>query len=65
MANREGENGRKRVVFLQPTGSEIPNGGSDKPSDKHGLLEDDRERQGDLQQRNVGVGWDEEDIGFL
>lgn len=65
LPTREGENGRKRVVFLQPSGSEIPDRRENKPSDKHRLLEDDRERQGDLQQRNVRVGWDEEDVGFL
>lgn len=65
MMIREGENGGKRVVFFQPPGSKIPNGCKNKPSNEHWLLEDDRERQGDLQQCHIGVGWDEEDLSFL
>ena len=53
------------MVLLQPQGPEIPDRGANEPSHEHGVLEDHRERQGDLQQCDIGVGWDEEDFGVL
>lgn len=62
---REGKDGREGVVFLQPAGSEVSDRSADEPGDEHGILEDDRKRQGDIQQRNLGVGGNEENLGVL
>lgn len=63
--SRKGKDGREGVVFLQPEGPEIPDGGENKPSNEHRVLEDYRERQRDLQQCDVRAYWDEEDFGIL
>lgn len=61
----KGKDGREGMVFFQPPGPEIPDRSKNKPSYEHRVLEDYWERQGDLQQCNLRVGWDEEDVGFL
>lgn len=60
---REGENGRKRVVFFLCKGQEIPNWAEDKQSNRSRVLESHRERQRDLQ-RKIPC-WHEENLGFL
>ena len=53
------------MVFLQLEGQKVPDWAANKPRYRSWILEDDRERQGDISWQFIGVGWDEENSGVL
>ncbi|KAL0406776.1 UNVERIFIED_CONTAM: protein CUP-SHAPED COTYLEDON 2 [Sesamum latifolium] len=61
----ESEDGRERMVLLQPAGQEIPDGGEGEQGDGRRVLEGDGERQGGVQLEDVVAGGDEENPSFL
>lgn len=53
------------MVLLQLEGQEVPNRVEDKQGDRSGVLEGNRERQGDLQLKDFVSGGDEENPSVL